>query len=100
MYDTLYAILNKSENATLQYFIFCEKVFDEKYSLKSNNVFQTSSKRSSTKLSLLMFELCSLLCLKLYSLNFATAHAQKRLLCYQNTSYLCCIITQENRFII
>ena len=26
MYDTLYAILNKSENATLQYFIFCEKV--------------------------------------------------------------------------
>ena len=28
-----------------------------------------------------MFELCSLLCLKLYSLNFAIAHAQKRLLC-------------------
>ena len=34
MYDTLYAILNKSENATLQYFIFCEKVLDEKYSTK------------------------------------------------------------------
>ena len=32
-------------------------------------------------LSLLKFELCSLLCLKLYSLNFAIAHAQKRLLC-------------------
>ena len=31
MYDTLYAILNKSENATLQYSIFCEKVLDEKY---------------------------------------------------------------------
>ena len=44
MYDTLYAILNKSENTTLQYSIFCEKVFDEKYLLKLNNVFQTSSK--------------------------------------------------------
>ena len=45
MYDTLYAILNKSENATLQYSIFCEKELDEKYLLKLNNVFQTSSKR-------------------------------------------------------
>ena len=26
-----------------------------------------------------MFELCSLLCLKLYSLNFAIAHAQKKI---------------------
>ena len=26
MYDTLYAILNNSENATLQYFIFGRKV--------------------------------------------------------------------------
>ena len=33
MNDTLYAILNKSENATLQYFIFCDKVLDEKYLL-------------------------------------------------------------------
>ena len=41
MYDTLYAILNKSKNATLQYFIFCEKVLDEKYLLKLNQVFQT-----------------------------------------------------------
>ena len=45
MNDTLYAILNKIENATLQYFTFYEKVFDEKYLLKINNVFQTSSKR-------------------------------------------------------
>ena len=45
MYDTLYVILNKSGNATLQYFIFCEKVLDEKYLLKLNNVFKTSSKR-------------------------------------------------------
>ena len=59
MYDTLYAILNKSENATLQYFIFCEKVLDEKYLLKINNFFQTSN--TSTNLSLLMFELCSFL---------------------------------------
>ena len=41
MYDKLYAILNKSENATLQYFIFCEKVLDERYLLKLN-VFQTN----------------------------------------------------------
>ena len=34
MNNTLYAILNKSENPTLQYFIFCEKVLDEKYLLK------------------------------------------------------------------
>ena len=56
MFDTLYAILNKSENATLQYFIFCEKVLDEKYLLKINNVFLTSSKRlvETTNLSLLI----------------------------------------------
>ena len=36
MCDTLYTILNKSENATLQYFIFSEKVLDEKYLLKLN----------------------------------------------------------------
>ena len=34
MYDTLYAILNKSKNTTLQYFIFSEKVLDGKYLLK------------------------------------------------------------------
>ena len=37
-------ILNKSENATLQLSIFCEKVLDKKYLLKLNNVSQTSSK--------------------------------------------------------
>ena len=76
MYDALYAILNKSEKATLQ-------VLNEKYLLKTNNVFQTSSKirRTPTNLSLSMFELCSVLCLKHYSLNFAIVHAQKRLLC-------------------
>ena len=45
MYDTRYAILNKSENATLQYSIFCEKVLDEQYLLKLDNVFKTPSKR-------------------------------------------------------
>ena len=45
MYDTLYAILNNSENATLQYFIFCKKAFDKKYLLKLNNVLKTSCKR-------------------------------------------------------
>ena len=38
-------ILNKSENATLQLSIFCEKVFDKMYLLKLNNGSQTSSKR-------------------------------------------------------
>ena len=28
MYETPYAILNKSENGTLKYSIFCEKVLD------------------------------------------------------------------------
>ena len=36
MYDTHYAILNNSENATLQYFIFCKKALDEKYLLIYN----------------------------------------------------------------
>ena len=44
MNDTLYAKLNNSENATLQYFIFCKKAWDEKYLLKLNKVFKTSSK--------------------------------------------------------
>ena len=45
MDDTLYAILKNSENATLQYFIFCKKELDEKYLLKLNNVFKISIKR-------------------------------------------------------
>ena len=45
MYDTFYAILNNSENATLQYFINCKKALDENDLLKLNNVFKTSSKR-------------------------------------------------------
>ena len=45
MYDTLYAMLNNSENATLQYFIFSKKALGEKYFLKVNNVFKTFSKR-------------------------------------------------------
>ena len=47
MYDTLYAILNKSENATLQYFIFCEKVLAEKYLLKIKNVSRHQASDSS-----------------------------------------------------
>ena len=38
-------ILNKSKNATLQLYIFYEKVLDKKYLLKLKNVAQTSSKR-------------------------------------------------------
>ena len=45
-YTKLYIyILNKSENATLQLSIYCEKVSDKNYLLKLNNVFQTSSIR-------------------------------------------------------
>ena len=74
MYDTLYAILNNSENATLQ---CCKKALDEKYLLKFNNVFEASRKRFvEDPLSRLMSELIPFLCLKLYSLNFAIAHAQ------------------------
>ena len=42
MYDTLYAILNKSENSTLIYSIFCEKVFGEKYVLKLKIAFSVT----------------------------------------------------------
>ena len=61
-------ILNKSENATLQLSIFCEKVLYKKYLLKLNNF----SHR-------LMSEFCSFKCLKLYSLIFAIAHAQVKM---------------------
>ena len=44
-------------------------------------------------MSLLMSELCSFLCFKLLSLNFAIAHAQKRLLCL---SELVIIVLHKN----
>ena len=50
------AILNKSENAALQYFIFCKKVLDEKYLLKLNNVFNTSGKRFVEALPFISFD--------------------------------------------
>ena len=56
MYDTLYAILNNSENATLQYFIFCNKALAEKYLLKLNNVFETSSKRFAEVHQFVLFD--------------------------------------------
>ena len=98
MHATLYAILNKSENATLQYSIFCEKVFDEKYLLKLNNVFQTSSKR--------FFEIspiCIFWCRELCSLFLSFMHwimqfrmCKKDCYAYQTVSYLCWNRTQEN----
>ena len=78
---------------TLHYNIlyFCENVLDEKYLLKINNVFQKSSKRfvEAPPICLLMFELCSLLCLKLYSLNFAIAHAQKKIVMLIRIRHTC-----------
>ena len=82
MYDMLYAILNKRENAKLQYFIY----FVRKYLLKLD--IQQAIRRNSTDLSLLMSELCSCLCLKLYSLIFTNAHAQERLLCFSEFAIL------------
>ena len=38
-------ILNKSEKATVQLSLVCEKVLDKMYLLKLHNVSQTSSKR-------------------------------------------------------
>ena len=72
-------ILNKNENVTLQYFIFCEKVLDKKYLLKLNNV---SVHPANDSLKLHQFvsfvsELCSFWCF--YSLNFASAHAQTKI---------------------
>ena len=55
------------------------KALDEKDLLKLNNVFKTSSKRF-VEAPPLMSELITFLCLKLYSLNFAIAHAQKRVI--------------------
>ena len=52
-------ILNKSENVTLQYFIFCEKVLDKKFLLKLYDVSQTSSKRFVEPSSI-----CIFLCLR------------------------------------
>ena len=91
MYDTLYAILANSTNATLQYFIFCKKALDKNHLLKLNNVFKTSSKRF-VKAPPIYLAWClssfPYLRLKLYSLNFAIAHAQKRLICLSECALL------------
>ena len=75
-----YAILNKSKNATLQYFIFCEKELDKKYLLKCFPDMKQAICRNSTNLSLLMSKL-----FKALSLNFAITHAQKDCYVYQNS---------------
>ena len=67
---------HKSENATLQYFTFCEKVLDKAYLLKLKMILR----HPAHNLSPLVSEICSILCFKVHSLNFAIAHAQKRLL--------------------
>ena len=74
----LTTLLNKSENSTLQLSIFCEKVLDKKYLLMFADI-QQRIRRNSTNLSRLMSELCSFRSLKLYSLTFAIAHAQMKI---------------------
>ena len=90
-YTCMLHILNKSENATLQFSIFYEKVLGKKYLLRLNNVDQTSNKRfvETTYLSRLMYELCSSKCLKLYSLKFAIAHAQIKIVMLIKISLNC-----------
>ena len=102
MYDTLYAILNKSENATVQYFIFCEKVLDEKYLLKINNVFQTSSKRFVETPPMCLFWCLSYVPYCVWSFIqwvLQLRMRKKDCFAYQKSSYLCYIITQGNCFI-
>ena len=79
MYDTLYAILNKSEKATLQYFIFYEKVLDEKYLLKLNTVFQTND--SSKRHQIVSFDVMFLFGLKALFTEFCDCACAKRLFC-------------------
>ena len=102
IYDTLYAILNKSENATVQYFIFCEKVLDEKYLLKINNVFQTSSKRFVETPPMCLFWCLSYVPYCVWSFIqwiLQLRMRKKDCFAYQKSSYLCYIITQGNCFI-
>ena len=65
--------------------------FVRKYLLKLNNVsdIQQAIRCNSTNLSLLMSELCSCLCLKLYSLNFAIALAQKKIVMLIRIRHTC-----------
>ena len=44
-------------------------------------------RRNSTNLSLLMSELCSFLCLKLYSLNFANCACAKKIVKLMSSMY-------------
>ena len=63
--------------------MFYEKVLDKMYFIKLNNVFQTSSKRLVESLPIcLVFKCLSYVpfcVLMFYSLNFAIAHAQKKI---------------------
>ena len=54
----------KVKTSVLQYFIICKKAFDEALCFPD---IQQAIRQSCTNLSLLMSELCSFLCLKLYS---------------------------------
>ena len=63
--------------------MFCEKVLDKTYFLKLNNVsYPRHPANDSLKVhQFVSFDVrvMSFLCFKLYSLNFAIAHAQKEI---------------------
>ena len=81
-----YAILNKSKNATLQYFIFCEKELDKKYLLKCFPDMKQAICRNSTNLSLLMSKL-----FKALFTGFCNYTCAKRLLCLSEFVWHTCV---------
>ena len=87
MYDTLYAILNKSENATLQYFIFCEKVLDETYLLKLN-VFQTNDSSKLHQFVSFDVRVMFLFVFKTLFTEFCNCACVKRVLCISEFAIL------------
>ena len=99
MYDTLHAILNKSENVTLQYFIFCEKVLDEKYLLKFIMFSRHPASVSSKLHQFVSFDVWVMFLFCNYSFIYwiLQLHMRKKdCYAYQNSSNLRCINTIEN----
>ena len=97
MYGTFYAILNNNENATLQYFIFCKKALDEKYLLKLNNVFKTSSKRFVKAPQFVSFDVCSFFVFKALVTEFCNCACANKVISLIRIRHTCvALILQEN----
>ena len=90
---THFILYYKSENTTLQYFIFCEKVLDKKYLLKLD--IQQAIHRNSTNLSFLCLRYVPFCVLSFIHSISQLRMPKKDCYAYQNSSYLCCINTQK-----